>query len=80
MEIDRQRKETDMPEQRSHIVVNFVVRALLGAAVIFFMNDFLASKDIALSVGMNPLTVMTSGIFGVPGVALLYGITFYKGL
>lgn len=80
MEIDRQRKETDMPEQRSHIVVNFVVRALLGAAVIFFMNDFFASKDIALSVGMNPLTVMTSGIFGVPGVALLYGITFYKGL
>lgn len=80
MEVGRRRKETYMSEQRSHIVTNFVVRALLGAALIFFVNEFLASKDVSLSVGMNPLTVMTSGVFGAPGVALLYGIAFYKRL
>lgn len=80
MEIGRERKDVHMPEQRSHIVINFVVRALLGAAMIFFINDFLAAKDISLSVGMNPLTVATSGVFGAPGVALLYGIAFYQGI
>lgn len=80
MEIDKERKVIYMPEQRSQVIVNFVIRALLGAAMIFFINEFLAAKDISLSVGMNPLTVAASGVFGAPGVALLYGITFYQGL
>lgn len=69
-----------MSEHSSHFAVNFLVRAILGAALIFFINQFLESKGIALSVGQNPLTFLTSGIFGVPGVALLYGIAFYQGL
>lgn len=69
-----------MPERRSHIVVNFLIRAIIGFAMIFLINGFLESQDIAVSVGMNPLTFATSGTFGAPGVALLYGIAFYKGL
>lgn len=69
-----------MPEQRSHIVVNFIVRAILGIALIFFVNEFLGYRGISIKVGMNPVTFLTSGILGVPGVALLYGITFYQNL
>ncbi len=69
-----------MREQRSTIVVNFLVRGILGIALIFFINEFLASRDIDLSVGLNPITFVTSGTLGTPGVALLYGITFYQGM
>ncbi|HCT89834.1 MAG TPA: Pro-sigmaK processing inhibitor BofA [Lachnospiraceae bacterium] len=69
-----------MPEKQSYVAVNFFVRAILGFAMIFFINKFLASNDISLSVGLNPVTFVTSGVLGTPGVALLYGITFYQGL
>lgn len=69
-----------MPEKQPPVIINFLVRAVLGAALIFFINMFLDSNDIALSVGLNPVTFVTSGILGTPGVALLYGITFYQGL
>ena len=44
---------------------------------IFFVNEFLSSQGIAVRVGLNPWTILTSGILGTPGVALLYGISFY---
>ena len=44
-----------MSEQKPQIVTNFIVRAIIGCAMIFFV----------------------SGILGTPGVALLYGISFY---
>ncbi len=69
-----------MPEKQSHIAVNFLIRSVIGFALIFFINEFLASHDISLGVGLNPVTFLTSGTLGTPGVALLYGIAFYKGL
>ena len=69
-----------MPEQRSHRVINFFIRAIVGFAIIFFVNEYLAGKGIGLHVGMNPLTFVASGTLGVPGVALLYGISFFYGL
>lgn len=69
-----------MQEERPHFIVNFIIRAILGIAIIFFVNEFLTSKGISLHVGMNPATFLTSGILGIPGVALLYGITFYQSL
>ena len=45
--------------------------------MIFFINEFLSAQGIAVQVGLNPWTVLTSGILGTPGVALLYGISFY---
>ncbi len=66
-----------MVEKRSHLFANFIVRAVVGAALIFFVNEFLSSQGIAVRVGLNPWTILTSGILGTPGVALLYGISFY---
>ncbi len=66
-----------MEEKRSHLLANFIVRAVVGAALIFFVNEFLSSQGIAVRVGLNPWTILTSGILGTPGVALLYGISLY---
>lgn len=67
-----------MSEQRPGIFVNFLIRALVGMAMTFFVNEFLSSKGVDVAVGMNAVTFLTSGTFGIPGVALLYGIVFYQ--
>lgn len=69
-----------MDENRSSIVVNFIVRAVIGLGVIFFTNEALASKGISVAVGLNGLSLLTSGTLGLPGVCLLYGILFYQNL
>jgi len=66
-----------MSEQKPQIFTNFIVRAIIGCAMIFFVNEFLSAQGISAQVGLNPWTVLTSGILGTPGVALLYGISFY---
>ena len=68
-----------MPGYRTQVLVNFVVRAVIGTALIFFVNQFLNARGIDIRVGMNPVTEVTSGVLGTPGVALLYGISFYRG-
>lgn len=69
-----------MNENKPSIFVNFIVRAILGMAIIFFVNEFLDYRNISVSVGMNGVSLLTSGIFGIPGVALLYGIVVYQSL
>ena len=63
----------------SDMVINFFVRMMIGVALIFLVNQFLAEKEINVSVGLNPVTAITSGTLGVPGVCLLYGIVWYHG-
>jgi len=33
---------------------------------------------IGIAIGINPLTILTSGILGFPGLIMLYGINLYK--
>ena len=61
-------------KEKNYFLVNFIIRAILGLGVIFFANQFFAYKEIALEVGINAVSFLTSGFLGVPGVALLYGI------
>ena len=61
------------------LFINFFVRMIIGIAVIFLVNQFLVTKEIELSVGINPVTAVTAGALGVPGVCLLYGIVFFQG-
>ena len=61
-------------KNKSQFLVNFIVRAILGLGIIFFVNQFLAYKGIALNVGINAISFVTSGLLGAPGVAMLYGV------
>ncbi len=62
-------------KHRNHFWVTFIVRAILGMGVIFFANYFLKQEKIDITVGINAISILTSGILGLPGVAMLYGIS-----
>lgn len=52
----------------------FLLRGIMGTAVIFLVNLILRENGVALEVGVNPVSFLTSGSLGFPGVALLYGV------
>lgn len=58
----------------------FFIRACLGMVLIYGINEFMVSQGIALHVGMNAISFLTSGSLGLPGVALLYGIIAFNFL
>ena len=60
--------------KRAQIILNFLVRTVLGAIMILLVNDILQKQGFDIYVGLNPVTLLTSGTLGFPGVALLYGI------
>lgn len=64
-------------KNRVELLLNFLLRAVFGMIAIFLINSFLQDKGLAGSVGINPLSFVTSGLLGFPGVALLYGINLY---
>ena len=55
-----------------------LVLAVLGACTIAYVNKWLAQQGIMLAVGINPVTLLTTGSLGFSGVALLYGILLLK--
>ena len=59
-------------------VVNFFIRAAIGMALIFFINQYVIPPDSSINVGMNAVSFLTSGTLGIPGVGLLYGIVCYQ--
>ena len=66
--------------KKAQIILNFLVRTVLGAIVILFVNDILKTQGFDIYVGLNAVTLLTSGTLGFPGVALLYGIQATKFL
>ena len=63
-----------------NMVVNFVIRAILGMGLIYFINQYLLPGDNALNVGLNAVSFLTTGSLGIPGVCMLYGILVYQSL
>lgn len=63
-------------KNRAEFILNFLLRAVFGMIAIFLVNSVLQRQGIQ-GVGINPLSFLTSGILGFPGVVLLYGINFY---
>ena len=61
-------------------LLNVVMRSILGTIAIYFINGVLAGVGITLGVGINPITILTSGILGFPGLAVIYGIGIYNFL
>ena len=61
-------------------LLNIIMRSILGTIAIYFINGGLASIGISLGVGINPITILTSGILGIPGLLALYGLGIYRML
>ncbi len=64
--------------KKAEWLLNFVLRVVLGTLAIFLINGGMLRLGMESQVGLNAVTVLTSGILGFPGLALLYGIQFYK--
>ena len=60
--------------KKMEFLLNFMLRAVTGMIAVFLINEALAAQNVSGLVGINPWTALTSGILGIPGVALLYGI------
>lgn len=56
-------------KNRARFALNFLVRAVLGACAIACVNKWLAQQGIMLAVGINPVTLLTTGSLGFSGVA-----------
>ena len=54
-------------------IVNFLLRGVLGMMSIYFVNLLLADVMPGMRLGYNPITFVTTGILGMPGIAMLYG-------
>lgn len=61
-------------------IINFILRGVAGVLGIYFFNIFLQNQNINAEVGINAVSVLTSGFLGLPGLLLLYGINFFKFL
>ena len=59
---------------KKQFLVNFMIRVIFGFGLIFFANQFFVHQEIPLKVGFNAVSMIVSGVLGVPGVAMLYGI------
>lgn len=62
---------------RLEVLVNIVLRMVMGILGIYLLNIFLKSQDIVLNVGINEMTVLTVGLLGLPGFMLIYGLELY---
>lgn len=60
--------------RRLEWLLNLLLRGVLGAVVIFFINLAMASRGYSTLVGVNPATVLTCSVLGFPGLAALYGL------
>lgn len=59
-------------------LLNLAMRSILGTIAMYFVNGALASMGLALQVGINAITILTTGILGIPGLLALYGIGLYR--
>ena len=55
-------------------ILNLLMRSVLGIIAIYFINTILVGLGYSCGIGINAVTVLTSGILGFSGISLLYAI------
>lgn len=59
------------------LMLNFVARCLLGIVVIYVANYLIGYFGGNVIVSINEITMGISGVLGIWGVILLYGLQYY---
>jgi len=60
---------------KMRIFAKYLIRAAMGGASIIGINAVIAPMGIA--VGINALTAAVTTFLGIPGIIMLYGISFF---
>lgn len=58
------------------MLVNVIFRMLYGSIGIYFCNQVFLNLSLPLHLGINPVTVIGSGILGIPGIVLMFGLNY----
>ncbi len=61
-------------KSKASIIFRFLLRSILGVLLIYGINSFLLPENMVSIIALNPLTVLTTGFLGIPGVLLLFSI------
>lgn len=61
-------------KSKANMAFRFLVQALLGGILIYGMNQFFLTQNLVSIIALNPLTILTCGFLGIPGVLLLFGV------
>ncbi|MDO5518918.1 MAG: pro-sigmaK processing inhibitor BofA family protein [bacterium] len=64
-------------EKKMEKFLNLMLRLIAGAVGIYLINTILVTMKIVSLVGLNPLNILVIGVLGLPGFALLYGLSAY---
>lgn len=56
------------------MLVKLIINGVIGAIMLFALNIF--GKYIGISIGINIVTALIAGIFGIPGVIFLVILKF----
>lgn len=64
-------------KNKPKLILNAGLRAVAGAAGIYFLDFLLSSNGYVIQVGINEVTLLTNGLLGLPGFILLYGLAIY---
>ncbi len=65
-------------KQKTQWIFILLLRSVAGVVGISVVNSLLESQGIAMSAGINPVSVLTIGTLGICGFALVYGILLYQ--
>ena len=61
-------------KRHAELLLNFLIRGVFGAILIYFANETLAAFEMETVVGINAVSLLTSAALGMPGVVMLYGM------
>lgn len=64
-------------KRRPDLIVDLVLRAIVGTAAVYLLDLVLHSQGYEISVGINGATALVNGLLGLPGFLLLYGLAVY---
>lgn len=66
--------------RKAEWLINFVLRSIMGTIAIYFINMGITFLGFTTVVGINAVSVLTTGILGIPGIVMLYGLSIYRML
>lgn len=64
--------------RKAEWLINFVLRSIMGTIAIYFINMGVTFLGFTTVVGINAVSVLTTGILGIPGIVMLYGLSIYE--
>ena len=65
-------------KEKLYFLCTFLLRAVIGAILILWLNSILIKQGLQIEVGLNLISLLTSASLGIPGVALLFAISALK--